>query len=73
MKIAIIDVSTPGEAGCKVVVNYASNEAAALEVCEEIKNLGAAKGGMGVAIKANCGDLNEVQAMFTKIISEVMT
>lgn len=60
-----------GEAGCKVVVNYASNEAMALEVCEEIKLKGGEKGALGVAIKANCGSVEEVQAMFTKINEEV--
>lgn len=60
-----------GESGCKVIVNYASSEASALEVVEEIKVKGAAKGGLGVAIKANCANVNEVQEMFKKIIEEV--
>jgi len=60
-----------GEAGCKVVVNYAASEASAKEVCDEIAARGAAKGGMGVAIKANCGSVAEVQAMFAKINEEV--
>lgn len=50
-----------GSAGCKVIINYASNEAAALAVCEEIKALAGDKGGMGVPMKANCGSVEEVQ------------
>lgn len=60
-----------GEAGCKVIINYASNEAAALEVVEEIKVRGGDKGGLGVPMKANCGNVEEVQAMFNKIVEEV--
>lgn len=60
-----------GEAGCKVIVNYASNEAAAIEVCEEIKVAAGEKGGLGVAIKANVGNHAEVQAMFAKVNEEV--
>ena len=60
-----------GDAGCKVIVNYASNEALALEVCEEIKTRAGEKGALGVAIKANCGSIEEVQAMFSKINEEV--
>ena len=54
------------EAGCKVVVNYASNADAALEVCNEIKEKFGAKGADGLAIKANCANVQEVQAMFTQ-------
>lgn len=60
-----------GDVGCKVIVNYASNEAAANEVCEEIKMRGGEKGATAMAIKANCGDYAEVQAMFNKIVEEV--
>ena len=52
------------DVGCKVVVNYASNEAAALEVCEEIKVRGGDKGAVGIPLKANVGDIKEIQAMF---------
>jgi hypothetical protein len=38
---------------------------------EEIKARGGEKGATAVAIKANCGDVTEVQAMFQKVISEV--
>ena len=54
-----------------MIVIYASNEAAALEVCEEIKALGGEKGGLGIAMKANVGSVDEVQAMFAKINEEV--
>lgn len=60
-----------GEAGCKVVVNYASNEASALEVCSEIATLGAAKGGSGFPVKCNIGNVDEIKAMFEKVNSEV--
>ena len=59
------------DAGCKVVVNYASNEAAALEVCEEIKVRGGEKGAVGIPLKANVGDIKEIQAMFAKVNEEV--
>jgi 3-oxoacyl-[acyl-carrier protein] reductase len=59
-----------GEAGCKVVVNYASNEASANEVVQEIIALAQAKGGSAIAVKANCGKVEEVQAMFNKVNEE---
>jgi NADP-dependent 3-hydroxy acid dehydrogenase YdfG len=59
------------DAGCKVIVNYASNEALALEVCEEIKVRAGEKGAVGIAIKANCGNIEEVQALFAKVNEEV--
>mmetsp|Transcript_21809 Transcript_21809/g.30012 ORF Transcript_21809/g.30012 Transcript_21809/m.30012 type:complete len:300 (-) Transcript_21809:67-966(-) len=60
-----------GDAGCKVIVNYASSESSALEVCEEIKTRAGEKGALGVPMKANCGSVEEVQAMFAKINEEV--
>jgi len=60
-----------GEAGCKVVVNFASNEAAALEVVEEIKARGGDKGGTAIAIKANIGKVEEVQSMFSQITQQL--
>jgi 3-oxoacyl-[acyl-carrier protein] reductase len=60
-----------GEAGCKVIVNYASNEAAAAEVCQEIATRGAAKGGVGIPIKANIGSVDEIRKMFEKVNTEV--
>jgi short-subunit dehydrogenase len=60
-----------GEAGCKVVVNYASNEAAALEVCNEINQLGGSKGGSATPIKCNIGSVDEIKVMFEKINTEV--
>merc|ERR1719164_260118 len=59
------------EVGCKVAVNYASNEAAALEVVEEIKAVGGEKGATAIAVKANCGNVQEVQAMFEKVNEEL--
>lgn len=60
-----------GEAGCKVIVNYASSEASAIEVCDEIKALSGDKGGMGVPMKCNVGSVEEIQAMFAKINADV--
>mmetsp|Transcript_23585 Transcript_23585/g.39301 ORF Transcript_23585/g.39301 Transcript_23585/m.39301 type:complete len:297 (-) Transcript_23585:2726-3616(-) len=60
-----------GGAGCKVVVNYASNEAKALEVVDEIKAVAEEKGGTAIAVKADCGNVGEVQAMFAKAVEEV--
>mgnify|MGYP000707637469 CR=1 FL=1 len=53
--------------GCKVVVNYASSDMAALEVCNEIKALG----GEGFPFKADMGDRNAVRSMFDKVVEEV--
>jgi len=53
-----------GAKGCKVVVNYAASEGPALEVVEEIKKLG----GDAVAIKANCADPKEIDAMFKEAV-----
>jgi len=60
-----------GDVGCKVIVNYASNEAAALEVCKEIQERGGEKGATATAIKANIGSLEEIQALFAKVNEEV--
>lgn len=60
-----------GDAGCKVIVNYASSDAAANEVVEEIKTRGAEKGGTALAIKANIGDPEEVQMMMTRAGEEL--
>ena len=60
-----------GEAGCKVIINYSSNEAAAQEVCDEIKVRTGDKGGSGVPMKANIASVTEVQEMFKKISEEV--
>lgn len=60
-----------GDAGCKVVVNYASNEAAAQAVCEEVKARAAVKGGTAVAMKADCSNFDEITAMFQRINAEV--
>eukprot|EP00601_Ochromonadales_sp_CCMP2298_P019543 CAMPEP_0173310114 /NCGR_PEP_ID=MMETSP1143-20121109/22709_1 /TAXON_ID=483371 /ORGANISM="non described non described, Strain CCMP2298" /LENGTH=274 /DNA_ID=CAMNT_0014251787 /DNA_START=70 /DNA_END=894 /DNA_ORIENTATION=+ len=60
-----------GDVGCKVVVTYASNEALAMEVVEEIKARSAEKGGTAIAIKANSGNVDEVRAMFERACEEV--
>jgi 3-oxoacyl-[acyl-carrier protein] reductase len=60
-----------GDAGCKVIVNYASNEAAALEVCEEIKTRAGDKGAVGIPMKANIGSYEELAKMFDQITEEV--
>eukprot|EP01041_Mallomonas_annulata_P006503 gene6503-13132_t len=60
-----------GDVGCKVIVNYASNDAAAIEVCNEIKERAGDKGAVGIPMKANIGSLEEIQAMFAKVNEEV--
>lgn len=49
-----------GKAGQKVIVNYAGSEDAANETVEMVK----AAGGDAIAIKANCGDPEDIKAMF---------
>lgn len=55
-----------GKQGCKVIVNYVtkSREDLALEVVEEIKKIG----GDAIAIKANCADIDEIDAMFNSAV-----
>jgi len=55
-----------GEAGQKVVVNYAGSEDRANEVVEAIK----AAGGDAIAIQADCSDQDSIKAMFKTIIAE---
>ncbi|WP_152404533.1 SDR family oxidoreductase [Paenibacillus cellulositrophicus] len=52
------------DAGAKVVVNYSSNEAKAVEVVQAIEQAG----GEAAAIRANVGRLNEVEALFTETL-----
>jgi shikimate 5-dehydrogenase len=59
------------DAGCKIIVNYASNEAQAQEVVEELKAIAGPKGGTAVAIKADISNAEEVQAMFAQAVEEV--
>jgi len=59
------------DSGCKVVVNYASNEAVANEVVGEAKARAESRGGTAVAIRADCSKHEEVQSMFSKITKEV--
>jgi len=49
-----------GAQGQKIVVNYAGSEDAANETVEMVK----AAGGDAVAIQANCGDPDEIKALF---------
>jgi len=53
-----------GKQGCKVIVNYAASEGPANEVVDEIKK----SGGDAVAIKANCADPTEIDAMFKQAV-----
>lgn len=52
-----ICIGLAGELGYHVLINYVSNEAAALETLEEVK----AAGGTGEIIKFSVGDYNEVE------------
>lgn len=52
------------DAGAKVVVNYSSNEAKAVEVVQAIEQAG----GEAAAIRANVGRLSEVEALFTNTL-----
>lgn len=58
-----------GKQGQKVVVNYAGSEDAANETVEMVK----AAGGDAIAIKANCGDIDEITAMFKTAAEEYGT
>ena len=60
-----------GDVGCKVVVNYSSNEALAKEVCGEIIQRAGEKGATAVAIKANIRNVEEVQSMFQQAEEQV--
>ena len=59
------------EGGCKIIVNYVSNETLALEVVEELKKINEPMGGTAIAMQADCSNAEEVQAMFVKIKAEV--
>lgn len=50
--------------GCKVVVNYATSSGPAAEVVEECK----AAGGDAFAVKANCGNPEEIADMFKEAV-----
>ena len=60
-----------GDAGCKVIVNYSSNEALAKQVVEDIKARSAQMGGSAIAIKANVTSTDEIKAMFAQATAEV--
>lgn len=55
--------------GASVVINYASNDAGARDLVEEIE----AKGGAAIAVKADVSDEEQVQAMFRRAIAEFGT
>lgn len=59
------------DSGCKVVVNYASSEGAALEVCEEIKTRFGDKGAEGIPMKGNIGSYEDMVGLCTKVCEEV--
>lgn len=59
------------DAGCNVVINYASNEALANQVCLDAKQRAAANGGTAIALKADCSDHSQIQTMFSHVIKEV--
>ena len=59
------------DVGCKIIVNYATNEAQAQEVVDEIKARASLKGSTAIAIKADCSDPEQVQAMFAQAVQEV--
>jgi 3-oxoacyl-[acyl-carrier protein] reductase len=52
-------------------VNYASSDAAAIEVCNEIKEKFGEKGAIGIPMKGNIGSSQEVAEMFAKIVETV--
>lgn len=52
--------------GARVVINYAKNEKLAEEVLEKIRGLG----GVGMAIKANVSNEEEVKMMFEEVSSK---
>lgn len=58
-----------GKQGCKIVVNYAASEGPALEIVEEIKK----SGGDAIAVKANCGDPEDIDAMFKSVVEKYGT
>lgn len=53
--------------GNTVAVNYRSNEAAALEIVEEMKS----SGGAAIAVRADVGDPDEVAMMFRTVAAEL--
>ncbi len=54
------------KAGAEVIVNYVSNEAAAMETVEEIRKAG----GTASAVKFNVGNVEETQAAIEAILKE---
>jgi len=58
-----------GSLGQKVIVNYAGSEAAAQETVDMVKEAG----GEAIAIQANCGNPDEIKAMFKQAVDEFGT
>jgi 3-oxoacyl-[acyl-carrier protein] reductase len=56
-----------GDAGCKVVINYAANSASADAVVNEILQRSGDKGAQAIALRANCGNPDEVNTMFSQV------
>ena len=54
-----------------MIVNYASSDVAAQDVCDEIKAIGGDKGAVGIPMKCNMADVEEVREMFNKVADEV--
>ncbi|MCG1020617.1 3-oxoacyl-[acyl-carrier-protein] reductase [Sutcliffiella horikoshii] len=57
------------EKGANVVVNYSGSEAKAHEVVEAIKEMG----GEAIAVRANVGNMEDVQAMMKKALAQFET
>lgn len=60
-----------GDAGCKVVINYAANSASADAVANEILQRSGDKGAQAIALRANCGNPDEVNTMFSQVAEKV--
>lgn len=58
-----------GEAGHKIVVNYAGSEEAALKTVEDIKTAG----GDAIAVQTDCSNPDAIKAMFAKCVEEYGT
>lgn len=58
-----------GEAGHKIVVNYAGSEEAALKTVEDIKTAG----GDAIAVQADCSNPDAIKVMFAKCVEEYGT
>lgn len=59
------------DAGCRVVVNYSTNEKLAEDAVADLKERSAAKGGNAIAIKADVTSPKSIKEMFAKVNAEV--